>query len=190
MPFSETFSARERMELLKKIDKLSECISQCERIHQTVVPLNYARHALRSLSIWLLSLPFTLIKDLGLLTGPVVGGMSWLLFGVYEIGYTIEDPFQGTLRLSILCDGIRRDVLGDDLHRETAFQLNEQENAKSSSGAKVVKEVISDDFQENEIADEEASPSIIDESSHFDMKTSASPDGTITEIIIGQRAFE
>ncbi len=54
--------------------------------------------------------------------------MSWLLFGVYEIGYTIEDPFQGTLCLSILCDGIQRDVLGDDLHRYLAFQLNEQDN--------------------------------------------------------------
>jgi predicted membrane chloride channel (bestrophin family) len=70
---SDTFSARERLSFLSKIDKLSECIGQCERIHQTVVPLNYARHALRSLSIWLLALPFALIKDLGLLTGPVVG---------------------------------------------------------------------------------------------------------------------
>ena len=73
IPISDSFSSRERLELLRKVDKLSECIGQCERIHQTVVPLNYARHALRSLSIWLLTLPFALIKDLGLLTGPVVG---------------------------------------------------------------------------------------------------------------------
>lgn len=37
--------------------------------------------------------------------------------------YAIEDPFQGSLRLSILCDTIRRDVLGDELIRKTAFEL-------------------------------------------------------------------
>jgi putative membrane protein len=80
VPTSDLFSSRERLELLRKTDKLSECIGQCERIHQTVVPLNYARHALRSLSIWLLTLPFALIKDLGLLTGPVVGKYSSIAF--------------------------------------------------------------------------------------------------------------
>jgi hypothetical protein len=48
------------------------------------------------------------------MTGPVTAIIAWLLFGVYQIGHWIEDPFQGSLRLSILCDAIRRDVLGDD----------------------------------------------------------------------------
>lgn len=99
-------------------------VGSTERIHQTVVPLNYARHTLRALTVWLLTLPFSLVKDLGFVTGPVIFVMSWLLFGVYEIGCSIEDPFQGTLRLSILCDAIRRDVLGDELIRETAFDLD------------------------------------------------------------------
>ena len=90
--------------------------------------------------------------------------MSWLLFGVYEIGYTIEDPFQGTLRLSILCDGIRRDVLGYDLNRDTAFQLNEPDSATSSSSASssgsstmsIGSSIsVEDDFEENEVADED-----------------------------------
>ena len=36
--------------------------------------------------------------------------------------YSIEDPFQGSLRLSILCDTIRRDVMGSPF-RTTAFEL-------------------------------------------------------------------
>jgi hypothetical protein len=76
------------------------------------VPLNYARHSLRSLTLWLFTLPFALVKDLGFLTGPVAACIAWVLFGVYQIGYSIEDPFQGTIRLSILCDSIRKDVLG------------------------------------------------------------------------------
>jgi len=118
---SNNYTPRERVLLLGYVEKLSRTIGACERIHQTVVPLNYARHALRSLTLWLLSLPFCLVKDVGMYTGPVLFFMSWMLFGVYEIGYNIEDPFQGTLRLSILCDTIRRDVLADEMIRNTAF---------------------------------------------------------------------
>lgn len=126
VPDGPNFTARERLALIGHVEKLSRCIGACERIHQTVVPLNYARHSLRGLTLWLLSLPFALVKELGLLTGPVLFLVSWLLFGVYEIGYSIEDPFQGTLRLSILCDTIRRDVLADEFVRGTAFVLADE----------------------------------------------------------------
>mmetsp|Transcript_4246 Transcript_4246/g.11786 ORF Transcript_4246/g.11786 Transcript_4246/m.11786 type:complete len:379 (+) Transcript_4246:721-1857(+) len=124
VPDGPNFTNRERLHLVGHCDKLSRTIGACERIHQTVVPLNYARHALRSLTIWLLALPFALVRDLGLMTGPIVCVVSWMLFGVYEIGTKIEDPFQGTLRLSILCDQVRRDVLADELIRDTAFKLD------------------------------------------------------------------
>lgn len=42
--------------------------------------------------------------------------------------YAIEDPFQGTLRLSILCDGVRRDVLGDENIRNSAFTLDDEKD--------------------------------------------------------------
>lgn len=124
VPYSDTFTSRERLSMLGQIEKLSNAIGQCERIHQTAVPRNYARHALRSLSIWLLTLPFALVKDCGLLAGPVVGITAWLMFGVYQIGHSIEDPFQKTLRLSMLCNAIRRDVLGDTVYRASAFSLD------------------------------------------------------------------
>jgi predicted membrane chloride channel (bestrophin family) len=125
VPYTPNYTSRERLSLLSAVDKLTDAIGQCERIHQTAVPLNYARHALRSLTLWLFTLPFCLVKDLGLMTGPVTGIIAWLLFGVYQIGHSIEDPFQGSLRLSILCDAIRRDVLGDEVSRESAFQMDD-----------------------------------------------------------------
>jgi hypothetical protein len=112
IPYGPNFTSRERLSLVSKIEKLSDAVGQCERIHQTAVPLNYARHSLRSLTLWLFTLPFALVADLGYLTAPVTAGIAWLLFGVYQIGYSIEDPFQGSLRLSMLCDAIKRDVLG------------------------------------------------------------------------------
>jgi len=149
VPDQDNWTARERLTLLSKVEKLSGTIGACERIHQTVVPLNYARHALRSLTMWLLSLPFALVKDTKLMTGPILFVISWMLFGVYEIGYSIEDPFQGTLRLSILCDAIRRDVLGDELIRNTAFILDKEATKESSLGeGKSEATVIDDDFDE------------------------------------------
>jgi predicted membrane chloride channel (bestrophin family) len=161
VPDGPNFTARERLALISHVHKLSGCVGACERIHQTVVPLNYARHSLRGLTLWLLSLPFALVKDLGLMTGPVLFLVSWLLFGVYEIGTQIEgafsdeptvliakvslsnntcflslfqtaDPFQGSLRLSILCDTIRRDVLADDFTRSSAFDVLEEPKEEKS----------------------------------------------------------
>jgi predicted membrane chloride channel (bestrophin family) len=126
VPDSPSFSARERLTIIAEINKLSRSIGGAERIHQTVVPLNYARHTLRALTVWLFTLPFSIVKDLNLSTGPVIFIIAWLLFGVYEIGVRIEDPFQGTLRLSILCDCVRRDVLGDESIRRTAFELDSE----------------------------------------------------------------
>jgi len=131
IPDGPNFTNRERLALLGHVDKLSHCLGACERIHQTVVPLNYARHSLRTLTVWLASLPFALVSQMGLLTGPAVAVISWMLFGVYEIGYSIEDPFQGTLRLSILCDQIRRDVLENEIIMETAFELEIDDSKES-----------------------------------------------------------
>jgi hypothetical protein len=127
IPYTSNYSSRERLNLLGTVDKLNNAIGECERIHQTAVPLNYARHSLRSLTIFLVTLPFCFVKDLGLLTGPVTGMIAWLLFGVYQIGHSIEDPFQKSLRLSILCDAIRRDVLGNSA-RDSAYYLDEDDD--------------------------------------------------------------
>ena len=125
--YCDNWTSRERLDLLKHASKLSECIGNCERIHQTAVPLNYARHALRSLTLWSFTLPFGLIDKLGLLTGPTVGMVAWLMFGVYQIGHTIEDPFQGSLRLTDMCKSIYRDVMYGDrneagMRRESTFR--------------------------------------------------------------------
>ena len=125
--YCNNWTSRERLDLLKSASKISECIGHCERLHQTAVPLNYARHALRSLTLWSFTLPFGLIDKLGLLTGPTVGLVAWLMFGVYQIGHTIEDPFQGSLRLTDMCNSIYRDVMYGDrneagMRRESAFR--------------------------------------------------------------------
>jgi len=134
--YTLNFTSRERLSFLQQIDKLSQCIGECERIHQTAVPLNYARHSLRSLTLWLVSLPFCLLPELGLLTAPCMAAIAWLLLGVYQIGYTIEDPFQGSFRLSLLCDAVYRDVMyigrQEETPRDSAFVLDKDEQLEWS----------------------------------------------------------
>jgi Bestrophin, RFP-TM, chloride channel len=129
IPYGPNYSNRERQHFLSQVEKLTDAIGKCERIHQTAVPLNYARHSLRSLTIWLFTLPFCLVKDLGFMTGPAAAVIAWLFLGIYQIGYSIEDPFQGSLRLSILCDAIREDVMGtldDDVDDDDNTELANQ----------------------------------------------------------------
>lgn len=137
----DAYTNRERLLLLSCVDKLSNAIGECERIHQTSIPLNYARHSLRGLTIWLFTLPFAVVGSLGLLTGPVCGTSAWLLYGIYQIGHSIEDPFQKTLRLSILCHAIKLDVLGDE-RRTSAFQLGDRFSNPNNSSIDDLNDVI------------------------------------------------
>lgn len=70
--------------------------------------LNYAWHVLRTLKLWSLNFPFGLMDKLVLFTGLV----AWLTFVMYQIGHTIEDPFQGSLlKLTDMFDAIYRDAV-------------------------------------------------------------------------------
>jgi putative membrane protein len=88
------FTARERQTMLKYVDDLSGCIGACERIVQTPVPLSYARHTSRFLTLFCFTAPIALVQEMGASVIPFVTLMSWSLFGIQEIGMMIEDPFQ------------------------------------------------------------------------------------------------
>jgi predicted membrane chloride channel (bestrophin family) len=108
------FTNRERVAMLDLVAKLSTSIGACERLVQTPVPLSYARHTSRFLSLWCLTLPFVLVPRSGFIAAPVMALATWALFGIQEIGNWIEEPFRGSLKLGVLCDTVFRDV------RETA----------------------------------------------------------------------
>ena len=96
------------------------------------------------------------VKDLGLLTSPVLFVVSWMLFGIYEIGTRIEDPFQGTLRLSILCDQMRRDVLSDELLRDTAYTIDMPKKKKEKVSGEDIEQQFAKDGEEDDDEDEVA----------------------------------
>lgn len=101
VPESMNFSSRERLVLIGLVNDLSSIIGSCERLVQTPVPLSYARHTSRFLTLYLWSLPMVLVSDLAPVPLVLVTGLcTWALFGILEIGLLIEDPFQRVLKTS------------------------------------------------------------------------------------------
>ena len=85
-----TFTSRERLFAISAVNQLSSYVGACERLLQTPVPLNYARHTSRFLTLWCLTLPISLVDTMGLLVVPVTAFVTWSLFGIQEIGLFIE----------------------------------------------------------------------------------------------------
>ena len=111
-------SEKEREIMLKGTAVLGECVTVCERIYNSPIPLSYSRHTSRFLILYVSTLPLALVGSLGWATVPVMATISWALFGILEIGNLIEEPFTRTtgadlrplLPLTELCRTIRRDV--------------------------------------------------------------------------------
>ncbi|KAH8069423.1 PAP fibrillin [Aureococcus anophagefferens] len=98
----DDFTTRERLYVLKRVAELRATIAQAERIVQTPVPLHYARHTSRFLSVWCFTLPLCLAPMVpAYVAPPVVGVVSWALLGLREIGLLIENPFRRSLQLTM-----------------------------------------------------------------------------------------
>ena len=102
-----------RLHLESLVQILVDNMGGCERILNTPLPLAYAVHLRRALIIFCVSLPFALIENFGVWSIPVSMLVSYIFFGIEEIGVEIEDPF-GTdpndLPLEQFCAVIERNL--------------------------------------------------------------------------------
>lgn len=92
---------------------LVDHIGACERIHKTPIPFAYVVHLRRGLVIYCATLPLALVGTLGWWNLLVVYLVSYILFGIEEIGVEIEDPFgddENDLPLEQISEGIDRNV--------------------------------------------------------------------------------
>ncbi|MCC3405980.1 MAG: hypothetical protein JGK17_10385 [Microcoleus sp. PH2017_10_PVI_O_A] len=95
------------------VNNMIEALSGCERILRTPIPLAYAIHLKQLLLLYCLALPFQMVKDLTWGTAPVVGLISFALFGIEEIGIEIENPFghdANDLPLDNICATMQRNI--------------------------------------------------------------------------------
>jgi ion channel-forming bestrophin family protein len=110
----------------QNIQLLVDYLGGCERIRKTPLPFAYAVHLRRSLVLYCLTLPFAMVDTFGWLTIFDVAIVSYVFFGIEEIGVEIEGPFghdDNDLPLEEICETIHRNVYAmaglELLERET-----------------------------------------------------------------------
>lgn len=81
--------------LEKKLSEILDQFCSLERIKNTPIPISYTFHIKLSIFIYLLSLPFGLFFELGLLSIPFVMILFFIIGGIEIISNEIENPFKG-----------------------------------------------------------------------------------------------
>jgi ion channel-forming bestrophin family protein len=90
------------------LGRFEEVLGRCERISRVPIPLSYSRHTSRFLTAWAFLLPlelYTTGADSSLIFAPLI---TFLLFGVDQIGVQLEQPFF-VLPLDLLVDKLKVD---------------------------------------------------------------------------------
>ena len=70
-----------------------DALSNMERVANTPIPRSYSIHLKQTVTLYLFSLPFTLIKELGWGMIPLVTVIAFTLMGIEGIADEIEMPF-------------------------------------------------------------------------------------------------
>lgn len=97
----------------QNVQLLVDYCGACERIKSTPAPYGYVVHLRRALIIYCLTLPLALVQRYGWETIPATLIISYVLFGIEEIGVEIENPFDRTINdlpLEGLCETINLDL--------------------------------------------------------------------------------
>ena len=99
----------------QNVQLLIDYLGACERIRKTPLPFAYVVHLRRALILYCFTLPFALVKDFG--WGTILDTLlvTYVFFGIEEIGVEIEDPFgedDNDLPLEGICATIEQNLLG------------------------------------------------------------------------------
>jgi putative membrane protein len=100
-------------ELERLVVLLLDCQGGCERILKTPIPFTYAVHIRHMLTLYLLTLPFTLVPVMGWAAVLAVPAIGFGLLGIEEAGVEIENPFgfdPNDLPLENICTTIHQNM--------------------------------------------------------------------------------
>ena len=95
------------------VQTLVDQLTALERIANTPIPKSYSIHLKQCVTLYLFALPFTLIRELGWATIPVVTVVAFTFMGIEGIAEEIENPFghdEGDLPLDRYCADLREEV--------------------------------------------------------------------------------
>jgi len=99
--------------LLNNINELIDILGKCERIKKTPIPISYAFLLKFFIIVYVLLIPFGLIKNMGWTTIPLTIALYYLLMSIVTIAEEIEDPFGyelNDLPVDEICKNIERNI--------------------------------------------------------------------------------
>ena len=99
----------------QNVQLLVDYLGGCERIHRTPLPFAYVVHLRRALVIYCFTLPFALVDLFDWKWAVILDTLflSYVYFGIEEIGVEIEDPFgedENDLPLEAICMSISKNT--------------------------------------------------------------------------------
>ena len=104
---------------LKELDLV---VGGCERLFSSPVPPTMSRHAIRSIMLWLIGLPFGIAGSMApLFVALWTFALSYIFVGIEEVGAQVEQPFEIT-PMTRLCNVIMFNL-------EEAFSVPPAEDA-------------------------------------------------------------
>ncbi|CUA72312.1 hypothetical protein RSOLAG22IIIB_00978 [Rhizoctonia solani] len=95
------------------IQSMIDQVTAMERVANTPIPVSYSIHLKQCVTLYLFSLPFTLIGDLGWRMIPIVTLVAYTLMGIEGIANEIEMPFgrdPSDLPLDRYCTELRDEI--------------------------------------------------------------------------------
>ena len=98
-----------RVMLQQDLAFIQRQISGCERLQTTPIPFAYSLLVHRTISVYLLLLPFGVVDSCGAMTPVVSLVMAYTFFGLEAVGSQIEEPFgllPNDLPLASLCRSV------------------------------------------------------------------------------------
>jgi ion channel-forming bestrophin family protein len=109
------FAERSAVAIDSIVRGMIDDIGVCERIKKTPLPFAYVVHLRRALVLYCVTLPFTLVAQYSWTSVLFTLFITYILFGIDEIGVEIENPFgsdPNDLPLEDICATVEADVLG------------------------------------------------------------------------------
>jgi putative membrane protein len=95
------------------VSSLVDQLTNVERIANTPIPKSYGIHLKQCVTLYLFSLPFALVKELGWATVPIVTIVSFTFMGIEGIAEQIEMPFgldECDLPLDRYCSDLKEEI--------------------------------------------------------------------------------
>lgn len=95
------------------VSGLVDQLTNVERIANTPIPKSYGIHLKQCVTLYLFSLPFTLVKELGWGTVPIITVVAFTFMGIEGIAEIIEMPFgldEGDLPLDRYCSDLKEEI--------------------------------------------------------------------------------